>query len=46
MCCSVNGNDTCTELLLESKGSVIVNQPDTGGRSVACSLCQYNNIMQ
>jgi len=32
MCCSINGNDTCTELLLESKGSVIVNLPDAKGR--------------
>jgi len=32
--CRINGNDTCTELLLESKGSVIVNLPDTKGRSV------------
>jgi len=35
ICCSINGNDTCTELLLESKGPVIVNLPDAKGRSVA-----------
>jgi len=32
MCCRINGNDTCTELLLENKGSVIVNLPDAKGR--------------
>jgi len=37
MCCSINGNDTCTELLLENKGSVIVNLPDAKGRySLPC----------
>jgi len=38
-CCSINGNDTCTELLLESKGSVIVNLPDAKGRSVSIPRC-------
>lgn len=28
----INGNDTCTELLLENRGTVIVNLPDAKGR--------------
>jgi len=37
--CSINGNDTCTELLLESKGSVIVSLPDAKGRSACLVNC-------
>ena len=39
VCCRINGNDTCTELLLESKGSVIVNLPDAKGRSAYLVTC-------
>jgi len=38
----MNGNDTCTELLLENKGSLIVNLPDAKGR--CATYCRSNTI--
>jgi serine/threonine-protein phosphatase 6 regulatory ankyrin repeat subunit A len=32
-CAVINGNDTCTELLLENRGPIIVNLPDSKGRT-------------